>query len=155
MATGQAKNITLGCAGLVHQHRGRPQRRQAADLSRWAGSKGSKAVLINDNWDIWQVPVDGGAAVNLTVNGRKDQIRYQQRFPMEPPEERDEGIDLSKPQYFRVYGEWTKKGGIARLDPGKAGLTNVLWGDAVVLAAAEGGEGGRPALYQGDGARAG
>ena len=40
--------------------------------------KDSKAVLISDNWDIWQVPVDGGAAVNLTVNGKKDQIRYQQ-----------------------------------------------------------------------------
>ncbi|HEX6975972.1 MAG TPA: prolyl oligopeptidase family serine peptidase, partial [Vicinamibacterales bacterium] len=44
--------------------------------------------------------------------------------------ERGEGIDLSKPQYFSVYGEWTKKGGIGRLDPGKPGLQMVMWGDA-------------------------
>ena len=37
-------------------------------------------------------------------------------------EERDDGIDLSKPQYFAAYGEWTKKAGIARLDPGKPGM---------------------------------
>ncbi len=129
MATGQAKNITLAVpASFINTEDDHNVVKPPTSPMGWV--KGSKAVLINDNWDIWQVPVDGSAAVNLTVNGRKDQIRYQQRFPMEPPEVRDEGIDLSQPQYFRVYGEWTKKGGIARLDPGKAGLTNVLWGDA-------------------------
>jgi dipeptidyl aminopeptidase/acylaminoacyl peptidase len=68
--------------------------------------------------------------VNLTVNGKKDQIRYRSRIPLEPIQDRDEGIDLSKPQFFTVYGEWTKKGGIGRLDPGKPGITNVMWGDA-------------------------
>ena len=29
--------------------------------------------------------VEGGAAVNLTVNGKKDAIRYQRRFALEPP----------------------------------------------------------------------
>jgi len=93
-------------------------------------TKDNKAVLISDNWDIWQVPVEGGAAVNLTVNGKKDQIRYQQRFALEPLEQRDEGIDLTKPQYFRAYGEWTKKTGIAQLEPGKPGVQMVMWGDA-------------------------
>jgi dienelactone hydrolase len=92
--------------------------------------KGSRAVLISDNWDIWRVPVDGTPAVNLTVNGRKNQVRYQRRFPLESLEDRDDGIDLSKPQFFAVYGEWTKKGGIARLEAGQNGPTNVLWGDA-------------------------
>ncbi len=93
-------------------------------------TKDGKSVLISDNWDIWQVPVDGGAAVNLTVNGRKDQIRYQQRFALEPIEQRDEGIDMGAPQYFRAYGEWTKKSGIAKLEPGKPGMQMVMWGDA-------------------------
>jgi dipeptidyl aminopeptidase/acylaminoacyl peptidase len=93
-------------------------------------TKDGKSVLISDNWDIWQIPVDGGAAVNLTGNGRKDQIRYQQRFPLEPARERDEGIDLTKPQYFRAYGEWTKKGGIAKIEPGKPGAQTVKWDDA-------------------------
>ncbi|HVL68311.1 MAG TPA: prolyl oligopeptidase family serine peptidase [Vicinamibacterales bacterium] len=93
-------------------------------------TKDSKAVLISDNWDVWQVPVDGGRAVNLTANGRKDQVRYRTRYAFETAEEREDGIDLSKPQFFSAYGEWTKKGGIARLGPGKTGVTHVLWGDA-------------------------
>ena len=93
-------------------------------------TKDSKSVLISDLWDIWQVPVDGSKPVNLTVNGRKDQIRYRTRYALEPAEQRGEGIDLSKPQYFSSYGEWTKKGGIARLDPNKPGMTSVLWEDA-------------------------
>ena len=94
----------------------------------WA--KGSKSVLLQDNWDVWDVPVAGGAPVNLTVNGRKDAIRYQRRFVLEPPEDRDDGIDLSKPLYFQAYGEWTKKGGIARIDASKPGVQLVTWGDA-------------------------
>jgi dipeptidyl aminopeptidase/acylaminoacyl peptidase len=90
----------------------------------------SKSVLLSDNWDIWQVPVDGGQALNLTINGRKDSVRYQRRFALEPVRLRDDGIDLSKPQFFAAYGEWTKKGGIARIDPGKAGVQMVAWGDA-------------------------
>jgi dipeptidyl aminopeptidase/acylaminoacyl peptidase len=129
MASGKSKNITLGLpASFVDTEDDHNVVKPPTSPMGWL--KGSKAVLISDNWDIWQVPVDGGQAINLTVNGRKDQIRYQQRLPLEPPDDRDEGIDMSQPQYFRVYGEWTKKGGIARLDPGKPGLTNVLWGDA-------------------------
>jgi dipeptidyl aminopeptidase/acylaminoacyl peptidase len=94
----------------------------------WA--KDGKSVLINDLWDIWRVPVEGGQFVNLTVNGRADGLRHPQRFALESADERGEGIDLTKPQYFRVYGEWTKKSGIGRLDPGKTGLQMVLWGDA-------------------------
>lgn len=130
MATGTSKNITKGVpTSFIDTEDDHNVVNPPTSTMGWV--KGSKAVLISDNWDIWQVPVDGGAAVNLTVNGRKDQIRYQGRIPMETPEDREDGIDLSKPQYFRIYGEWTKKGGIARLDPGRPGLTNVLWGDAV------------------------
>jgi dipeptidyl aminopeptidase/acylaminoacyl peptidase len=95
----------------------------------WASD--SRSVLLHDNWDVWQIPVSGTApAINLTVNGRKESIRYQNRFALEPPQDRDKGIDLGKPIYLRAYGEWTKKGGIARIDPGKAGVQMVLWGDA-------------------------
>jgi dipeptidyl aminopeptidase/acylaminoacyl peptidase len=129
MATGQAKNITLAVpTSFVNTEDDHNVVKPPTTSMGWA--KGSQAVLISDNWDIWQVPVGGGQAVNLTVNGRKDQIRYQRRLALEPPEDRDEGIDLSKPHYFAVYGEWTKKNGIGRLDPGKPGITNVLWGDA-------------------------
>jgi dipeptidyl aminopeptidase/acylaminoacyl peptidase len=93
-------------------------------------TKDNKSVLISDNWDVWQIPVEGGKPVNLTVIGKKDQIRYRNRIALEPIEERADGIDLTEPQFFTVYGEWTKKGGIGRVDPGKPGISNVLWGDA-------------------------
>lgn len=88
-------------------------------------------VLLSDRWDIWKVPVAAGeAAVNLTVNGRKDQIRYQNRVPGIYRDER--GIDLSKPQYFSVMAEWTKRAGYGVLEPGKIGLTMLLWEDAMI-----------------------
>ena len=129
MKTGQAKNITMGVpTSFINIENDTNVVKPPTQPMGWV--KGSKAVLISDNWDIWKVPVDSGAAVNLTANGRKEQIRYRRPFVLGPPEENEDGIDLSKPNYFGVYGEWTKKAGIARLDPGKTGLTNVLWGDA-------------------------
>ncbi|HQX82252.1 MAG TPA: hypothetical protein PKW63_10885, partial [Vicinamibacterales bacterium] len=98
-------------------------------------------ILISDRWDIWKVPVAANeAAVNLTVNGKRDSIRYQGRVPGIYQNER--GIDLSKPQYFSVMGEWTKRAGYGILEPGKTGLKMLLWEDASItgLQKAEKGE---------------
>lgn len=98
-------------------------------------SSDSKYVLLRDGWDIWQVPVFGGKelARNITQNGKKDKIRYQSRFVLDPEEK---GMDLSKPHYFGMYGEWTKKSGIARIEGGKTGLTSgaqaLIWEDATI-----------------------
>jgi dipeptidyl aminopeptidase/acylaminoacyl peptidase len=90
----------------------------------------SAAVLLSDRWDIWKVPVTAGApAVNLTVNGRKDQIRYQQRIRIDLEER---GIDLTKPQYFSAMSEWTKRAGYGILQPGQTGLKMLLWEDASI-----------------------
>jgi dipeptidyl aminopeptidase/acylaminoacyl peptidase len=90
----------------------------------WA--KDSSAVLLTDGWDIWKAPVHGGAGVNLTVNGKKDKIRYHNRYRLDPDEK---GIDLSEPIYVNAYGEWTKKSGIAVIEPGKTAKT-LAWDDA-------------------------
>jgi dipeptidyl aminopeptidase/acylaminoacyl peptidase len=90
-------------------------------------SKDGKSVLLSDGWDIWNVPTRGGNAVNLTVNGKKDKIRYQTRYRLDPEEK---GIDLAQPMYLRAYGEWTKKAGIGRLENGKPGVKMLMWDDA-------------------------
>jgi acetyl esterase/lipase len=90
-------------------------------------SKDGKSVLLSDNWDIWQVPVAGGPAVNLTVNGRSEQVRYR-RLQILDPEQR--GFDLSKPLYLEVYSEWTKKDGIGMIEPGKPGVKRLTWDEA-------------------------
>jgi len=92
----------------------------------WA--KDGSAVLLSDNWDIWRVPVTGaGKAVNLTGNGRATGLRYQRRVVIDPEER---GIDLSKPLYVSVYGERTKKEGLAVVSPAKAAATSLVWEDA-------------------------
>ena len=89
-------------------------------------TKDGRNVLLSDGWDIWRVPVGGaGQAVNLTVNGAKDKLRYR-RLRIDPEEK---AVDLEEAQYFSVYGEWTKKAGIARLEKGK-GPAMLLWDDA-------------------------
>jgi dipeptidyl aminopeptidase/acylaminoacyl peptidase len=88
-------------------------------------TKDGASVLLSDGWDVWNVPAHGGQATNLTVNGKKDQIRYRSRFRLDPDEK---GIDLSKPMLIGMYGEWTKKAGIARIENNKP--TSLLWDDA-------------------------
>ena len=65
--------------------------------------------------------------MNLTVNGKKDSIRYRTRFRLDPEEK---GIDLAEPVYVGAYGEWTKKGGIGMIEPGKPGVRMLQWDDA-------------------------
>lgn len=94
-------------------------------------SSDNQYVLLSDRWDIWKVAVTPGApAVNLTVNGKKESIRYQGRVPGIYQNER--GIDLSKPQYFTVMAEWTKRSGYGVLEPGKLGLNMLLWEDSMI-----------------------
>ena len=127
--TGKDRNITQGLpVSFVNIEDDHNNVKPPINAIGWASD--SKTVLLSDAWDVWKVSIEGGVAVNLTANGKKDAIRYQQRYVLEPPDERDNGIDLSKPQYFRAYGEWTKKAGIARIDPGGTGAKIVGWADA-------------------------
>ncbi len=84
-------------------------------------------VLLFDNWDVWKAPVKGGALVNLTGNGKAEKMRYTRRLVIDPKEK---GIDLSRPLYLQTYGEWTKKEGLAVVQPGKTGAQSLLWDDA-------------------------
>ncbi len=93
-------------------------------------SKDGKNVFIRDNWDLWRIPASGGAALNVTANGQKEQIRYQQRI-VPDPRDRD-GIDINKPFYLETYGEWTKKEGLAQVDLAKGGAKVITWEDAKV-----------------------
>jgi dipeptidyl aminopeptidase/acylaminoacyl peptidase len=107
-------------------------------------SKDGSAVLASDGFDVWKIPVNGGAAVNLTVNGKKEQIRYQRLYSFERAAaagagrggrggrggNATNGVDLSQPLYFATYGEHTKKAGIAKVDPSKPGAQSLVFDDA-------------------------
>ncbi|MGH7472017.1 MAG: TolB family protein, partial [Longimicrobiales bacterium] len=95
-------------------------------------SRDGTAVLLSDNWDVWKVPATGrGTAVNLTGNGKQDQIRYRQILPFRNGRpDSNPGVDLSKPLHFATYGEWTKKEGLSRVDPSKPGAQPIYFEDA-------------------------
>jgi acetyl esterase/lipase len=128
-ATGAARNITMGVpASFVDVEDDHNIVDPPTNVVGWTSDNAS--VLISDRWDVWKIPVAvGQPAVNLTVNGKKDAIRYQGRIRIDPDER---GIDLSKPQYFSVMAEWTKRAGYGILQPGKPGLDMLLWEDASI-----------------------
>jgi dipeptidyl aminopeptidase/acylaminoacyl peptidase len=109
----------------------------------WA--KDGSAVLLFDGFDVWKAPVNGGTAVNLTIDGKKNQIRYQRLYASFDGAGGAagggrgrggrgggvaDGVDLSQPIYFGTYGEWTKKEGLAKVDPSKPGAQRLVWDDA-------------------------
>ncbi len=99
----------------------------------WA--KDDAAILLYDKYDLWRVAPNGSGAARLT-NGAAEQIRCRLvrldqaggRREYGPPPVPTEGLDLGKPVYLSLFGEWTKKSGYARLLPGGE-ITRLLWLD--------------------------
>ena len=99
-------------------------------------SKDGKYVLLNHKYDVWALPLEGGAAIDLTRGvGAAQQIQFR----VVRPDRRagrggrgggifgaglggddDEGLDLTKPLLLSAYGEWTKKSGYWTASLGKA-----------------------------------
>ena len=128
MATGQSVNLTKAVpASFVDTEDDHNVALPPRPALGW--TKDSDALLISDGWDIWKVPVAGGTAVNLTVNGKKDGIRYRS-FVRTDPEER--GWDLSYPRYVSMFAEYTKQGGYGLLEPGKPGVQKLVMEDASI-----------------------
>ena len=70
-----------------------------------------KYVLLYDQYDVWQVAPDGSGAKSLTDGiGRKEKIQFRYvRL-----DQRDKGIDASKPILLRAENEWTRDSGFYR-----------------------------------------
>jgi len=131
-ATGTTKTITTGVAAKFwddEDDHNQVKPPIGGALVGWTRDNGS--VLVRDNWDIWRLPVRSGSAVNVTGNGRQDQIRYQQRVVLDPRAER-RGIDVNSPMFVETYGEWTKKEGLAQVDLNRGGARQVALEEAKV-----------------------
>jgi len=145
LATGQKRNVTKDIPATFantdddHNNIVAPPR----PVMAWA--KDASAVLLSDGWDVWRVPVTAtGKAVNLTTDGRRNQVRYQRLYAFANGASAgrggrggrssgfgiEEGVDLTKPLYFSTYGEWTKREGLARVEPARVGATSLVWDDA-------------------------
>lgn len=66
---------------------------------------GDRFLLLYDRYDIWKFDPEAAAEpVNLTVNGRRDNLSYL--LLRLDPEQRS--VDLSAPQYLRAFNQTTK-----------------------------------------------
>ena len=74
-------------------------------VSGWA--KDDAMVLLNDKYDIWSMAPDGSKATKLT-NGAAERVHHRYvRVDFSNPT--DPAIDLSKPIYLTLFGDWSKK----------------------------------------------
>lgn len=131
LATGRSLNITekIGATSFIDLDDDHNLVKPPTRPLGW--SKDGKFVLLTDDWDLWKVATDGTGGENLTANGKRDGIRYGSLIQFEP-EPREPGTDFSKPAFVSMYGEWTKKSGYAKWEPGKTGVTPLVWEDAFV-----------------------
>jgi dienelactone hydrolase len=113
-----------------------------------------KSAIVEHKYDLWELPLDGSAARNLTNGaGAKNEMRLRY-IRTEPPDPvltlsaqsagpatgfgggfggrgaatREKPIDLSKPVLLSAYGEWTKKAGYYELSNGT--LKALIYEDA-------------------------
>ncbi len=129
MATGQSRSITRGVPTVFGDTADDHNNLVPPPFAPMGWSNDGSSVLLSDGWDVWKVPTRGGNAVNLTVDGSRTQKHYQRRYGFDS---REKGVDMASPLYFATYGEWTKKEGIAKVEPGRTGARDLMWGDAKV-----------------------
>lgn len=131
LQSSQTRNISRSAAvSFINHEDDHPYEKPTYGLTGW--SKDGKSVLVNHKFDIWQLPLRDGQPVNLTQGmGDREQIRFRY-VNLDPSEESPRGrrfffrrgrgstdpIDTSQPMLLSAYGEWTKKSGYFRLEPG-------------------------------------
>jgi acetyl esterase/lipase len=128
----------------------------AAEKPIWgvAGwTKDGNAVLLYDKFDVWSLPLDGGKGAMITAGAgaaQQVQLRLTRALSSGPGPAgggrgggrgggggADSAIDLSQPQVFTAYGEWTKKSGYWKLPAPSTGSgpagdgqpTPMIWAD--------------------------
>ncbi len=98
----------------------------------WAGwTSDSAAILLYDRYDVWVLPANGSAAVNLTQgDGRARQISYRiQRTEPREEDAEERGIDPAQPVILRGESETTRATGFfSSFSLGKSPAA-LVWGD--------------------------
>ena len=90
-------------------------------------TKQDAAVILNDKYDLWSVAPDGSKATKLT-SGAAERVRHRYtRIDFSNPA--DTSIDLTKPIYLSLFGDWSKKSGYGVLRPGATSVERLLFGD--------------------------
>jgi len=105
-----SKAATVNFMNMDHPY---PHEKPPYGIAGW--SKDGKHVVVNHEYDLWLLSLDGSKAENLTRIGKENEIRFR----YENMNTDEEWIDLSKPVMLNAYGEWTKKNGYYTVTRGK------------------------------------
>lgn len=125
ISAGIHSNLTKGIATTFTDRQSDATVKQKPPYGVAGWTSDSASVLLYDHFDVWEVPTSGAPASRLS-DGAADQVRY--RYVRLDADERF--IDRSKPIYFSLFGEWTKRSGYARLDPAAASRPErMVWFD--------------------------
>ncbi len=132
---GSLKNLTakLGAAVYDEDH---DTPGPAGPYGSGGWSSDSQSLLIYDRFDVWQIFIDGRAAINLTRGeGRKTKVylRVQRINPLDEDDE-ERGMDVSKPLVLRGESDETHATGFFQtmFAASKADVTpprRLIWGD--------------------------
>jgi dipeptidyl aminopeptidase/acylaminoacyl peptidase len=116
LTTGKTANLSAASpVSFVNTDDDHPYELPTWGVAGW--TKDGKAVILNHRFDLWRLPLGGGTPTNFTTGvGEKDQVVF--RYVDLDPD--DKFIDTDKPLLLSAAGEWTKKSGFYRLDPGQA-----------------------------------
>jgi dienelactone hydrolase len=143
VTSGEEVNLTRSSGvDFINRQDDHPYELPAYGAGGWTDDGNS--VLLYDEFDVWQVPVDGSPATNLTAGvGQRDQIRFRVTR-LEGGSGGgpgggfrgaggggDEGIDLDEPLLLTAYGEWTKKAGYWEVEKGDEPKP-IFWVDKAV-----------------------
>ena len=112
---GETRNITDNLETVFVNSDVTPTREQMPSFGIAGWMEDGRSVLLNDQWDVWRVRLDGSGAERLT-SGASQSIRY--RIASRDLDNDDDGIGSDETIYYSVYSEWTKKAGFASADPG-------------------------------------
>ena len=93
-----------------------PTREQMPSFGLAGWMEDGRSVLLNDQWDVWRVSLDGSGGEALT-SGASENIRY--RVAEDDLDGDDDGIGSDETIYYSVYSEWTKKAGFAGAEAGE------------------------------------
>ncbi len=124
--SGEEVNLTQSTGvDFVNRQDDHPYELPTHGTAGW--SKDGRSVILNGRYDLWEVPLNGGEATNLTQGiGDKERIRFRITelgsgggggFGGGGV---DEGIDLDEKLLLTAYGDWTKKSGYWEVEKGDA-----------------------------------
>jgi dipeptidyl aminopeptidase/acylaminoacyl peptidase len=129
LASGREVNLSESSGvDFVNRQDDHPYELPAYGVAGW--SEDGESVILNHRFDVWEVPLDGGSATNITAGlGNRDQIQFRVTT-LEPTPGgggfrgfgrgggSDREIDLDEPILLTAYGHTTKKSGYWEVEKG-------------------------------------